>query len=283
MFMPSAKSKSTSRKLVYPEGTWRLIVDTGPHGGAWNMAVDEAIMEAVAAGRVPPTLRFYQWEPPCVSLGKRQPLSGIALGNCRRDGVDVVRRPTGGLAILHTDELTYSLATPSEDPRAAGAIMDSYRKLSQGLIFGLRRLGVHARMQPVSHGASPNSSAACFEAPSAYEITADTHKLMGSAQTRPYGKLLQHGSLPLSGDIGRLAEYLAFDDDSEREALAAQLRHRATTLGDILGRSVSFMEAAEALARGFSRALNLQLESAALTAGELEVADQLAAAKALTL
>jgi lipoate-protein ligase A len=273
--------KPISRKPLYPEVAWRLIVDTEPHSGAWNMAVDQAIMEAVAFGQVPPTLRFYQWEPPCVSLGKRQPLSGIDLDNCRRDGVDVVRRPTGGLAILHTDELTYSLATLPDDPRAAGAIMDSYRKLSQGLVLGLRRLGLHPRMQPVSPGASTNSSAACFEAPSAYEITSGTQKLMGSAQTRPYGKLLQHGSLPLSGDIGRLAEYLAFDDDSEREALAAELRRRATTLGAILDRNVSFPEAADALARGFSHALNLQLESGALTAGELEAADQLAGAKAL--
>jgi lipoyl(octanoyl) transferase len=283
MSMPSTTSRSISRKALYPENIWRLIVDTDPHSGAWNMAVDEAIMEAVASGHVPPTLRFYQWEPPCVSLGKRQPLSGINLDNCRRDGVDVVRRPTGGLAILHTDELTYSLATLPDDPRASGAIMDSYRKLSQGLVLGLRRLGVHPRMQPVSPGASPNSSAACFEAPSAYEITSGSQKLMGSAQTRPYGKLLQHGSLPLSGDIGRLAEYLAFDDGSEREALAAQLRLRATTLGAILDRSVSFAEAANALARGFCRALNLQLESGALTAGELEVVDQLAGAKALAL
>jgi len=276
-------SKSHSKRLVYPEVTWRLIVDTDPHSGAWNMAVDEAIMEAVASGQVPSTLRFYQWEPPCVSLGKRQPLSGIALDNCQRDGVDVVRRTTGGLAILHTDELTYSLATQPDDPRATGPIMDSYRKLSQGLVFGLRRLGVRARMRPVSTGASPNSSAACFEAPSAYEITAGTQKLMGSAQTRPYGKLLQHGSLPLTGDIGRLAEYLVSASDSERDTLAAQLRHRATTLADILGRIVSFPEAAEALAEGFCRALSLRFELGILTDGELEVADQLAGAKALAL
>jgi lipoyl(octanoyl) transferase len=286
MSTPSTMSKSNSsnsKKPAYPENVWRLIVETDPHGGAWNMAVDGAIMEAVAAGQVPPTLRFYQWEPPCVSLGKRQPLSGIALDHCRRDGVDVVRRPTGGLAILHTDELTYSLATVPDDPRAAGAIMDSYRKLSHGLVLGLRHLGVPARMEPVNPGASPNSSAACFEAPSAYEITAGTHKLMGSAQTRPYGKLLQHGSLPLSGDIGRLAEYLTVEDEAEREALGAQLRQRATTLGDVVGRNVSFPEAADALARGFCRALNLQLEPGSLTAGELEAVDQLVAAKALAL
>ena len=91
---------------IYPRATWRLIVEPEPRTGAWNMALDEAIQDAVAAGEAPPTLRFYQWAPPALSLGKRQPLDGVDFARCQRDGVDVVRRPTGGLAILHTDELT---------------------------------------------------------------------------------------------------------------------------------------------------------------------------------
>ncbi len=145
-----------------------------------NMALDEAIMDAVAADRSPPTLRFYQWDPPCLSLGKRQPLSGIDLEACQRDGVDVVRRATGGLAILHTDEVTYSVCVRPDDPRAEGAVLDAYRKLSQGLVAGLALLGVDAVMNPVEPGSVQNASAACFEAPSAYEITAGTQKLMAS-------------------------------------------------------------------------------------------------------
>src|SRR5215469_18813440 len=129
----------------YQSARWRLIVDTTPHTGAVNMAVDETIMEAVSAGSAPPTLRFYQWSPPCISLGKRQPLSGIDLERCRQDGVQVVRRSTGGLAILHTDELTYSLATSPDDPRGGGPILDSYRKLSQGLMRGLELLRLKAQ------------------------------------------------------------------------------------------------------------------------------------------
>ncbi|MGO8951579.1 MAG: biotin/lipoate A/B protein ligase family protein [Ktedonobacterales bacterium] len=266
---------------LYQSAHWRLIVDTTSYTGAWNMALDETIMEAVSAGSVPPTLRFYQWEPPCISLGKRQPLTGISLERCRKDGVDIVRRATGGLAILHTNELTYSLAADPEDPRAGGAILDSYRKLSQGLVCGLSRLGVHASMHPVTPGGSQNASAACFEAPSAYELTASGRKLMGSAQTRPYGKLLQHGSLPLSGDIGRLADYLELPDDAERTALSLHLRQRATTLEAVLGRPVSFTEAARALAQGFAEALNLDLDAGTPSAGEIAAAEQLAAAKAL--
>lgn len=253
----------------YPRATWRLLIEHEPRTAAENMALDEAIMDAVAEGAVPPTLRFYQWAPPGLSLGRRQPLSGIDLDACARDGVDVVRRATGGFAILHTDELTYSVATTPDDPRAAGAILDAYRSLSAGLLAGLRLLGVPAEMTPVVAGGTHNASAACFEVPSAYEITAGATKLIGSAQTRPAGRVLQHGSLPLHGDIARVVDYLAFASRDEREALRTHLRARAATLGDALGRTVAFAEAAEALRHGFAEALELALEPGNPTAAEL--------------
>jgi len=243
----------------FPPARWRLIVDTGARTGAENMALDEAIMEAVASKDSPPTLRFYQWAPPCLSLGKRQPLDGVDITACRADGVDVVRRATGGWAILHTDELTYSVALASDDPRVSGAILDTYRTLSQGLIAGLRLLGAEAEMNPVTPGGAQNTSAACFEVPSAYEITVGGRKLIGSAQTRPAGKVLQHGSLPLYGDIARVARYLTFASEDERQALETHLRARATTLGDALGRTVTFAAAAQAMAQGFAEALNVEL------------------------
>jgi lipoate-protein ligase A len=257
----------------FPPARWRLIVDTGARTGAENMALDEAIMEAVAAGDTPPTLRFYLWAPPCVSLGKRQPLDGVDLATCRADGVDVVRRATGGWAILHTDELTYSVALRPDDPRVSGAILDTYRTLSQGLIAGLRLLGADAEMNPVIPGGAQNTSAACFEVPSAYEITLGDRKLMGSAQTRPAGKVLQHGSLPLFGDIARVARYLTFSSEEERIALTTHLRARATTLSDALGHAVRFAEAAQAMALGFGEALNVELAPGEPSAREIAVAE----------
>jgi lipoate-protein ligase A len=257
----------------YPRATWRLIVDPEPRSGAWNMALDEAIQDAVAMGAAPATLRFYQWAPPALSLGKRQPLDGVDLARCRRDGVDVVRRPTGGLAILHTDELTYSIATLPDDPRAAGAILDAYKRLSAGLVEGLRRLGVAVELNPVNPYGTHNRSAACFEVPSAYEITAGGKKLMGSAQSRPAGRVLQHGSLPLVGDIARVADYLSFASAAARAALRAHLAERATTLRDALGREVAFAEAAAALGDGFAAALRLDLAPAAVSDAELRAAE----------
>lgn len=258
---------------AYPHAQWRLLVAQDPRPGAWNMALDEAVMDAVAAGESPPTLRFYQWAPPCLSLGKRQPLDGVDLDRCRADGVDVVRRATGGWAIFHTDELTYSIAAHPDDPRAAGAVLDAYRKLSEGLVAGLRQLGVPAEMNPVVPGGKANLSAACFEVPSAYEIVVGECKLMGSAQTRPAGRVLQHGSLPLRGDIARVVGYLGNVSGRGREQLAAHLRARATTLGAVLGRPVSFAEAAEALRAGFTEALNITLVPAAPTAHEIAAAE----------
>jgi lipoate-protein ligase A len=257
-----------------------VIVELEPRSGAENMALDEVLMDAVAAGEAPPTLRFYQWSPPCLSLGKRQPLSGVRLARCGRDGVDVVRRATGGLAILHTDELTYSVVTRPDDPRAAGAILDAYRSLSQGLLAGLHQLGVPATMTPVAPAGTHNATAACFEAPSAYEITVGTQKLIGSAQARPRGRVLQHGSLPLIGDIARVVDYLEFPTEEAREALRAHLRERATTLSAVLGREISFAEAAEAMRRGFADALNLTLTPGEASADELASAERRAREKA---
>ena len=274
----TAASDEAAGKL-YPPAVWRLIIEREPRTGAENMALDEAIMDAVAAGEALPTLRFYAWEPPCLSLGKRQPLDGVDLDRCRADGVDVVRRATGGFAILHTDELTYSIAIRPNDPRSDGAILDAYRKLSQGLMAGLRLLGATPEMNPVVPGGVHNASAACFEVPSAYEIVMAGRKLIGSAQARPAGRVLQHGSLPLVGDIARVARYLAYEREDERAALAQHLRERATTASDALGRAVGYDEAAEAMARGFAAALNLTYEPGEPAPAELAVAQSRLAEK----
>jgi lipoate-protein ligase A len=257
----------------YPPAAWRLIVD-GEADGATNMAVDEAILSAVIEGASPPTLRFFAWSPPCLSLGRNQPLADVDRQACRAAGVDLVRRPTGGRAILHTDELTYSVALLQTDPRAAGDILTSYCCLSEGLLAGLRRLGLEAA-QTAGNGKAPSDpSAVCFEVPSSYEITVGARKLVGSAQWRMRGGLLQHGTLPLQGDIGRILAYLAFSE-AERQAQQRALHVRATTLENALARQVPFAEAAQAMADGFAQALNVTLVPGALTPHEHALAAEL--------
>lgn len=267
-----AEAPADQAAATFPLAQWRLLVDRGPRTGAWNMALDEAIMDAVANGDAPPTLRFYQWAPPALSLGKRQPLEGIDLARCAADGVDVVRRATGGWAILHTDEFTYSVACRGDDPRVAGPILDAYRTLSQGLIVGLGLLGVAATMRAARPEGTHNLSAACFEVPSAYEVTVGERKLIGSAQARMGARILQHGSLPLRGEIARVVDYLTFADEQARATLAARLRGHAITLGEALGRDITFDEVVPAMAQGFSAALTLDLIPGAPTAAELAAA-----------
>lgn len=235
------------------------------------MALDEAVSRALEEGLVPPSVRFYAWEPPCLSLGRTQPASQVDWRACERDGVDVVRRPTGGRAILHTDELTYAIVAPEDDPRLAGGLVESYRRLSLALLAGLARLGLRAiHFDPLLPGSPRSANPICFEVPSSYEIIAvDGRKLIGSAQMRARGVVLQHGSLALTGDITRIARYLADSPDPER------VRARAVTLETALGRPVSWGEAVEALVAGLSEELNLTLSPGRLTAGERGLAEHL--------
>jgi len=257
----------------YPLATWRLL-NSGSADGATNMATDEAILTAVTEGESLPTLRFFAWEPPCLSIGYNQATDEVDITECQQAGVDVVRRPTGGRAILHTDELTYSIVAPQSEPRVAGGVVESYRRLSAGLVRGLRLLGVDVAQAEAGHGQNADVSAACFDAPSAYEVTAGGKKLVGSAQVRRREAVLQHGSLPLRGDITRICRYLVVPSEERCQALRQELRARATSLELVLGRVVPFAQVVEALVRGFSEALNLHLKPGELSRHELALVRQ---------
>lgn len=246
---------------AYPSATWRLL-NTGHLDGATNMAIDEAISRALQANLAPPTLRFFSWQPACLSLGQAQPGGDVDREACRAAGVEVVRRPTGGRAILHTDELTYSVIAPEREPRVAGTIVESYRRLSEGLLNGLMSMGVPTRQVERLNNHDQDQGPVCFEVPSNYEIVFGGKKLVGSAQMRKAGVVLQHGTLPLHGDIARISLYLTSHPDPER------VRGRATTVEAAIGRLIDFDVAAEFMAQGFARALNLRLEPDGLTSEE---------------
>lgn len=260
--------------IPFSRATWRLLIDDEARSGAANMAIDQAIAQACAAGESFPTLRFYRWQPPAVSLGRHQPLADIDQEAIAARGYEVVRRSTGGRAILHIDELTYSVAASSEEPRVQGGVMDAYLRLSNALVAGLRLLGLTADKAAGDVRAGKDVSAACFEVPSAYEITAYGRKLLGSAQSRRAKYVLQHGSLPLIGDITRLIDLLLLDA-GEATTLRKQLANHACTLATALGvdadhPSVQFRSVADALTQGFAETLNLDFQPAKLTPLELQ-------------
>lgn len=246
---------------------WRLIYDN-PAIGAWNMAVDEAILESVGTGFQPPTLRLYAWNPPCLSLGYGQHSSDIDFERCQKLGWDVVRRPTGGRAILHTDELTYSLALPAADELAAGSVVESYWRISAALIAGLTRLGANPHADALAERGA--SGPICFETPSHYEITVNSRKLVGSAQVRRKAGVLQHGTLPLSGDIARICDGLMFPQEDAREIAKIRVRQQALTLTDALGHDLSWEQAVQAVTNGFEEVFDVDFGGRAVGLSESE-------------
>ena len=250
---------------------WRLLI-TKPANGAWNMAVDEAILECISQGLSQPTLRLYAWDPPCLSLGYAQPYSDIDLARVTDLGWDIVRRPTGGRAIVHADELTYSVIASQTEPRVKGGVLESYQRLSDALLEALRLLEIPARADKeyeLPTGSDPKG-AICFEIPSKYEITLGQKKLIGSAQARRKQVVLQHGSLPLSGDLTRIVHVLHYDNDVQRQEAARRLLERATTVQAYLRKVISWETASQAVKKGFENTLNLSFDASPLSPIELQ-------------
>jgi lipoate-protein ligase A len=233
------------------------------------MAVDAALVEAVRDGASEPVLRFYRWTPPCVTLGKFQAVEGnVRLDNCARLGIDVARRPTGGRAILHDAEVTFSTILRETDlPGAGSGVMDSYRALGTALVDGLRRLGLNAEL--VDRKANTRSgdelsagNPACFAAKARCDLMVDGKKIIGSAQMRKDGVILQQNSLPLA------VEYPRWDDVFYQSDWEAVAHSGMIDLHTAAGRPVPHDDVVAALCAGFSATLGITLACSDLTAAE---------------
>jgi lipoyl(octanoyl) transferase len=262
--------------LIFPAAQWRLILSP-PAKGAWNMAVDEAILEAVCQGKSLPTLRLYAWDPPCLSLGYRQPFADVDQERLGLSGWELVRRPTGGKAILHTDELTYSVCGPASEPRLKGGVIESYRRVSQALLQALREMGLaaEANSEAATLASGEVEGPVCFEVPSNYEIVVNRKKLIGSAQSRRNEGVLQHGSLPLTGDLRRITEVLVFEDEAARQEAGRRLLERATTVSEALGQTIAWETAAHAFAEAFAEVLNIEFAREEISPPEIRRAEEL--------
>jgi lipoate-protein ligase A len=234
------------------------------------MAVDEAILLSGI-----PTLRLYRWQPMCLSLGYGQRSRDADRARLAGQGWDLVRRPTGGRAILHGDdhdELTYSLSLPPDDPLVKLSIIESYRSISAALVAALESLGAQPHAEradsDLQAGAESPISPVCFETPSHYEITVAERKLIGSAQVRRKNGVLQHGALPLSGDLTRICDVLSYPNEDARQAAKSDVRAHAITLEAALGRRVDWQTVAHALATGFASILGADFTVGSLTPSE---------------
>ena len=246
--------------------TWRFV-NSGTLPGAHNMALDEAILRAHQAGAVPPTLRVYGWKPEAVSLGKFQRLeSTVDPEACRRLGLDIVRRPTGGRALLHTaEEVTFSLVVSAARLGTRG-VMDSYRRLAEGIIAGLRTLGLDARLLERASLAPPGPAGladpACFARTARCDLVVGTAKLVGSAQVQQRGFLLQQNSLPLRLHADRWAHVF----------LRPATPPHARGLWEAIGRAVPVAEVAAALRGGFADAFGVNFQESGLSPQEQDAA-----------
>jgi lipoyl(octanoyl) transferase len=231
---------------------WKYI-DSGPATGAENMAVDEQLLEQAVREVCVPVLRFYGWDPPAVSLGRFQDRStSVNEEACRRLGIDIVRRITGGRAVLHHRELTYSVVSRTDNPWFPDDVPGTYKVIAAGLLKGLRELGIHAEM--VSRGGrhaelvkKDSKDPSCFSSPSWYEIVVKGKKIIGSAQRRVAGGFLQHGSI-----------LIHYDPILEAEVISgAGGRNSITSIEGELGRGVPLGEIKQAFRLGFAQALDL--------------------------
>lgn len=238
---------------------WRLI-DSGPKRGSLNMAIDEAIAEAVGKGLSPPTLRFYSWNPPAVSIGYFQKIEDVNQEECLRKNYDIVRRPTGGRAILHEKELTYSVIAPTDNPLFSKNILNTYKTLHQGFMLGLRKLELMPEM--VSKRNKGIKSPACFFSPSIYDLTINGKKIIGSAQMRWQKVLLQQGSIPLDLDIEALFRVLHHQDE---KILIEKASRRMTSLYQELGNTIEIEKVKKALIDGFEEAFGIKIRLDRLT------------------
>ena len=230
--------------------SWKFL-NTGFRTGTFNMQLDEALALRLKDESGSPTLRVYGWDPTTISIGFNQQMEDFDLRKVLEDGIEIVRRPTGGRAILHAHELTYSVVLHREN-RGPLAL---YRLISEGLLQSLKLLGIEAQLstnevkfkQTYQH----SSSIPCFSSSAKYEIQYDGRKLIGSAQRRYGDIVLQHGSLLLGPQHRTIVDYLAPRAHDSKRVLEEHLLTHTTDVETILGRRVNFEEAADCMRKGF--------------------------------
>jgi len=233
---------------------WRLL-QTGFNTAFSNMAVDRAILVENSEGKVPPTVRFYGWIPPAISIGYFQSVAEeIDVNACEKLGVDYVRRMTGGGAVFHEKELTYSIVIPESHPEIPKNIMKSYGRICGAVMKGLQHLGIKSEYAPTN------------------DIVTGGRKISGNAQTRKLETVLQHGTVLMDVDVDKMFSLLKVPNEKIKDKLIADVKQRVTSIKHLLGNEVSFKEVAEAMKMGFEEEFRVELIEGKLSKEELALA-----------
>ena len=253
---------------------WRFI-DSGNHSAAFNMALDEALLDWNSEGKIPPVIRFYGWEPATLSIGYFQKVEKeINMDMVKQHGLGFVRRPTGGRGVLHEHELTYSVIVSEEHPDMPKTVTEAYRVISEGILKGFHNLGMDAYFAVPKTEADRESlknprSAVCFDAPSWYELVVEGRKVAGSAQTRQKGVILQHGSILLDLDEDKLFSLFKYPNERVKERMQKAFKSKAVAINEIAKENVTIEMAKKAFKAGFEEGLDIELEPYELTEEEL--------------
>lgn len=264
---------------------WRLILPD-PLDGPANMAIDDALLTLVGEGVSPPTLRFYEWRSPWISLGTAQLASDLDLAGLATRDWGILRRASGGTAVLHNGQLGYALILPTDHPFWAGDLAASYRRIAEPLALGFARLGVCANAAPpsfkaaFSEGAPRVAARVCFSALGPYELLDQRgRKLIGNSQVRRRAGALQHGTIQVSGSQSAIADVLANLSATERSEIVRYLSTHVGSVEESAGRPVCASEIIDALARSIEEAFAVHLAASSLTDRERCLADELVKTK----
>ncbi|WP_050180829.1 lipoate--protein ligase family protein [Domibacillus robiginosus] len=250
--------------------TWAFL-DTGNQSAAYNMAVDEALLDWHSRGLIPPVVRFYGWEPAALSIGYFQKAEKeVNFDAIKEYGLGFVRRPTGGRGVLHEHELTYSVIVSEEHPDMPAGVTEAYRVISEGVLQGFRALGLAAefavpRTEEEKASLKNPRSSVCFDAPSWYELVVEGRKVAGSAQTRQRGVILQHGSILLDLDEDKLFSLFHYPNDRVKERMKRAFGNKAVAINALRSEPVTLDEARVAFKQGFEDGLDIHLEPLVLT------------------
>ncbi|NPC93275.1 lipoate--protein ligase family protein [Bacillus sp. WMMC1349] len=264
--------------------TWRFI-NSGKQSPAFNMALDEALLYWHSQNQIPPTIRFYGWNPATLSVGYFQNIEKeVNLEAVKKYGLGFVRRPTGGRGVLHDQELTYSVIVSEEHPEMPKTVTEAYRVISEGVLEGFRKLGLEAyfaipRTEKEKQSVKNPRSSVCFDAPSWYELVVEGRKVAGSAQTRQKGVILQHGSILLDLDEDMLFDLFLYQNDRVRERLQRNFKQKAVAINQLSSQKVNIEEAVLAFKKGFEKGLNINLQPYELTEEEMRFVEDLAQKK----